>query len=190
MTAAPSPPSILEPDAGASPAGGPTLPALRRGPSAEDEAYDIRIARDGTWYYMGSPIGRMALVKLFATVLRRDEAGDYWLITPAERGRITVDDTPFVAVELTVEGVGEAQTLTFRSNLDHVVVAGPEHPILVEIDPASGQPHPTILIRQGLPARIGRAVFYQLVDLAEEQPDGQLMVRSQGVCFSLGSGAG
>src|SRR5688572_6204531 len=69
-----------------------------------DENYDIRIARDGTWFYHGSPIGRKSLVKLFASVLRRDDLGDYWLETPAERGRIRVDDAPFVAVELTVSG--------------------------------------------------------------------------------------
>ncbi len=85
----------------------PTLPRRKERPnSVDDEAYDIRIARDGTWLYHGSPIGRSALVKLFATVLRRDDAGGYWLITPAERGRIVVDDAPFVAIELRAEGEG------------------------------------------------------------------------------------
>ena len=90
-----------------------------------DEGYQIRIDRDGTWYYHGSPIRRMELVKLFSTVLRRDEAGDYWLVTPAERGRIQVDEVPFTAVGLTVRGEGDTQELIFRTNLDVEVTAGP-----------------------------------------------------------------
>src|SRR6202035_858787 len=89
-----------------------------RRPPTDCGDLDMRIARDGTWFYRGSPIGRLPLVKLFASVLRREADGDYWLVTPAERGRIRVDDVPFVAVELTADGEGRAQLLTFRTNMD------------------------------------------------------------------------
>ncbi len=159
-----------------------------------DEQYDMRIARDGTWFYHGSPIGRIALVKLFATVLRRDDAGDYWLITPAERGRITVEDVPFIAVELRAEGEGRDRTLSFRTNLDEWVTAGADHPIRVAHgeagDPELSQtPAPYILVRDRLEARIGRAVFYELVGLAEERrtPQGiELGVWSEQIFFPLG----
>ncbi|WP_225889828.1 DUF1285 domain-containing protein [Indioceanicola profundi] len=172
----------------------PSLGGARRasggpGPTAEDEAYEIRIARDGTWYYHGSPIGRIALCKLFSTVLRRDERGDYWLITPAERGRITVEDAPFVAVEVTADGEGQDQRLTFRTNLDHEVTAGPDHPIRVETDPGTGEPSPYVLVRDNLEARINRATFYHLVERGEEQagPEGtEFGVWSGGCFFPLG----
>jgi len=160
------------------------------GDDRPDEQYDMRIARDGTWFYHGSPIGRIALVKLFATVLRRDDAGDFWLITPAERGRITVEDVPFVAVEVQADGAGEAQTLSFRTNLDEWVTAGPDHPIRVDGGAElSDAPAPYILIRDRLEARIGRAVFYELVTLAEERhtPQGiELGVWSGQTFFPLG----
>lgn len=168
---------------------GNPVSTLPRMPTAEDEAYDIRIARDGTWYYQGSPIGRIGLVKLFSTVLRRDEAGEFWLITPAERGRIIVEDAPFVAVGLDVAGEGRGQVLTFRTNLDHVVEAGPDHPIRVETDPVTQEPSPYILIRDKLEARINRAVFYELVDRGEfRECEGQTEVGiwSKETFFPLG----
>jgi hypothetical protein len=164
------------------------------GDDRPDEAYDIRIARDGTWFYHGSPIGRIALVKLFSTVLKRDDAGDFWLITPAERGRITVDDAPFVAVEVQSKGDGDARSLSFRTNLDDWVTAGPDNPIRVvgggmgEAE-LSDAPAPYILVRDRLEARIGRAVFYELVELAEERqtPQGiELGVWSEQTFFPLG----
>lgn len=169
------------------------LAGARKGPTAADEAYDIRIARDGTWYYHGSPIGRPAMVKLFSTVLRRDEAGDFWLITPAERGRIVVEDAPFVAVAVEATGQGRDQTLVFRTNLDEQVTAGKEHPIRVSTDPATGAPNPYILIRgpetTPLEARINRAVFYELVERAEtvETERGvEIGLWSKGEFFPLG----
>jgi hypothetical protein len=160
-------------------------------PTAEDERYDIRIARDGTWYYHGSPIGRIELVKLFATVLRRDDAGDFWLVTPAERGRITVEDAPFVAVEVEAEGAGPDQRLRFRTNLDHQVTAGPDHPIRVKTDAETGEPRPYILVRDGLEALIARPVFYELVERAEERfgdgGESRLGIWSTGIFFDLGS---
>ncbi|MBI3453259.1 MAG: DUF1285 domain-containing protein [Rhodospirillales bacterium] len=159
------------------------------GPVCGDLA--IRIARDGTWFYHGSPIGRKPLVKLFASVLRRMPNGDYWLVTPAERGRIQVDDAPFTAVELTVAGTGPVQTLTFRTNLDHETVAGPGRPIRVVIHPDTGEPSPYVYVDEGLEALIVRAVFYQLVDLGvEERVDGaaRFGVWSAGAFFPLDGG--
>ncbi|HUC63192.1 MAG TPA: DUF1285 domain-containing protein [Alphaproteobacteria bacterium] len=162
---------------------------------------DMRIARDGNWHYRGSLIGRLALVKLFASVLRRDGAGDYWLVTPYERARIQVDDAPFTAVALVAEGAGRAQRLAFRTNLDEVAVAGPEHPIRVAENAATGEPSPYILVRAGrdgapgLEALIARPVYYQLADLGvEEDGDGAqgFGVWSEGAFFPLGrlDGAG
>jgi hypothetical protein len=130
------------------------------------------IKRDGTWLYRGSPIGRKELVCLFSSVLTRDAAGDYYLETPVERGRIQVEETPWVAVELTWGKCcqGRGQCLTFRTNVDQVVTAGPDHPIRVSHNALTEEPTPYVLIRQGdgapLEARIGRAVYYELVALA------------------------
>lgn len=151
---------------------------------------DMRIARDGTWHYMGSPIGRMPLVKLFASVLQRDDSGDFWLITPAEMCRIQVEDAPFTAVEMTIDAHGERQCLTFRTNIDEIVTAGPANPIRVEIDPDSGEPAPYIMIRGGLEALITRAVFYDLVEIAEMGDKGRggvLGVWSGGEFFEIGT---
>ena len=122
--------------------------------------------------------------------MRRDEEGDYWLITPAERGRIKVDDAPFVAVDLKIEGEGEDQRIGFRTNLDHEVTAGPDHPIRVEHDPLSDESTPYILISGRLEARISRAVFYELVQLAVERitPEGtELGLWSARTFFPLGT---
>lgn len=150
--------------------------------------FDLRIGRDGTWYYGGSPINRLPLVKLFASVLRREPDGSYWLVTPAERGRIAVDDAPFVAVELTVTVAGDRQQLIFRTNLDDIVTAGPDHPLRVVIG-VNGEPTPYILVQSGLEARLARAVFYEVVELGgEELVAGarQFGVWSDGVFFRLG----
>ncbi|MFQ5533934.1 MAG: DUF1285 domain-containing protein [Sphingomonadales bacterium] len=149
---------------------------------------DIRIGRDGTWYYMNSPIGRPALVKLFAGILRRD-GGDYFLVTPVEKLGITVDDAPFTAVEFEVEGKGERQVLRFRTNVGDVVEAGPDHPIRVNIDPRTGEPAPYLMVRDRLEALITRAVFYDLVALGVERTPGNrtiLGVFSGGSFFTIG----
>ena len=129
---------------------------------------EMRISRDGTWFYRGSPIGRPALVKLFASVLRREPDGRHWLVTPAERARIEVEDVPFLAVALTIEGEGRDQQLIFRTNLDDIVTAGPNNPLRVETA-TSGEPAPYILVRDDLEARLMRSVFYDLVELAREE---------------------
>ena len=130
---------------------------------------DIRIARDGTWYYLGSPIGRKRLVKLFSSVLRYDDDGRYYLVTPAEKIGIIVEDVPFVAVEMFSEGTGKDQVLSFRTHVDEYVVVDKEHPIRMAFDKSSGEPSPYVLVRSNLEALIVRSVFYDLVELASEQ---------------------
>ncbi|MGQ3072116.1 MAG: DUF1285 domain-containing protein [Ferrovibrionaceae bacterium] len=150
---------------------------------------DMRIARDGSWFYLGTPIGRREMVRLFSTVLRRDADGRYYLVTPVEKCGITVDDAPFVAVELLVEGQGPEQRLSFRTNVDDVVSAGPDHPLRVEVDPVTGAPAPYVHLRGRLEARVNRPVFYELVGLAEPDPDDPdgIGVWSGGTFFPLGS---
>lgn len=152
--------------------------------------FDIAIRRDGTWTYQGDPIRRKKLCQLFATVLQRDADGVYWLVTPGERGRITVEDAPFTAVECvgTVDDQGR-KTLSFRTNLDYWVTADADHPITVRENPETGEPAPYIEVRDSLPALILRPVFYDLVEQAQEMPgpDGvELMLESAGARFSLG----
>jgi len=151
---------------------------------------DMRIARDGTWFYEGTPIGRTALVKLFASVLRRDD-NDYFLVTPVEKVRIQVDDAPFLAVEMRAEGGEAAQTLHFRTNVDDWVTAGADHPLRFEPG-ASGGLKPYVHIRGQLWGLVGRAVFYDLVALgSERQIDGRGMfgVVSAGSFFPMAPAA-
>lgn len=151
------------------------------------------IRRDGSWLYRGSPINRKELVCLFASVLKREEDGGFILETPAERGRIEVEDAPFLAVELDWVGCGRDQRLTFRTNVDQLVTAGPDHPIRVAHDILTCEPTPYLRVRgtqrSPIEARICRAVYYELVALAEPGLwHGQLMlgVWSSGVFFPLG----
>ena len=160
----------------------------QRQPPVDHGDLDMRIARDGTWLYRGSPINRLPLVKLFASVLRRDADGGYSLVTPVERGRVTVEDAPFIAVGLERKGAGRTEDLIFRTNLDEIVTAGPDHPIRVDTG-ANGEPMPYLLVRPGLEARIGRPVFYELVEIADAARDAGetgLGVWSGGMFFSLG----
>lgn len=130
---------------------------------------DIRIARDGTWYYLGSPIGRMPLVKLFASVLRKDEDGRHYLVTPVEKIGITVEDAPLLAVEMAVEGEAQEQQLTLRTNLGDLVAVGEDHPLRFEKEPDSGGLKPYVHVRGRLEALFTRALMYQLADLMEER---------------------
>jgi uncharacterized protein len=132
----------------------------------------LKIARDGTWFYQGSPIGRKPLVKLFASVLRREDDGRYYLVTPVEKVSIEVEGLPYVAVEMRREGKGEAQRLTFVSNIDETAIAGPEHAIGFEPAPKAAFT-PFIVMRRGLKARLARPVYYELAGLAVEGPDGE-----------------
>ena len=152
---------------------------------------DFAIARDGTWSYRRSPIGRKALVRLFSTVLRREADGRYWLVTPVERCRVAVEDAPFVAVELSVTGRGEDedQVLRFRTNLDDWVEAGPQNPIRVDLGEDGATPRPYVRVRDGLEALIQRSVYYELVELGVERPqDGATLlgVWSHRTFFPLG----
>ncbi|MFN6977902.1 MAG: DUF1285 domain-containing protein [Gemmobacter sp.] len=125
---------------------------------------DMRIARDGTWFYQGTPIGRPGLVQLFSSILWR-EGDRYFLVTPGEKVGITVEDAPFVAIDFDVAGEGSAQTVTFHTHVGDTATAGPDHPIRCPRDPETGEPAPYVLIRRNLEARIDRKSFYRLVDL-------------------------
>ncbi|PYE83834.1 DUF1285 domain-containing protein [Pseudoroseicyclus aestuarii] len=144
---------------------------------------DMRIARDGTWFYNGTPIGREGLVRLFSGILKR-EGEDYFLVTPVEKVGLTVETAPFVATDITREGAA----LVFTTNVGERVTAGPEHPIRVERDPRTGEPEPFVLVRGGLEALIDRKSFYRLVDLGETAPhEGAdwFGVRSEGQFFPI-----
>ncbi len=144
---------------------------------------DMRIARDGTWFYLGTPIGRPELVRLFSTILRRD-GDDYFLVTPVEKVGITVDDAPFVAVDFEPEGDG----LAFVTNVGDRALAGPDHPIEVKRDPETGEPAPYILIRRNLWALIDRKSFYRLVErdeVAAHDGTDWFGVRSAGEFFPI-----
>jgi hypothetical protein len=149
---------------------------------------DIVIQRNGLWRHEGTPIGREALVRLFSTVLRKDPDG-FYLVTPVEKMRITVEDAPFVAVRVDRVRRPAGEALRFLTNVGDEVEAGPENAIRIEIDPKTGEPHPYLHVRRGLEALIARPVFYELVEMAEERPtaDGpRLEVSSNGVWFPMG----
>jgi hypothetical protein len=169
-------------------AAGRKLPPVEKWNPQHCGDIDIRIARDGTWFHNGTPIGRRELVRLFSTILRKDADG-YHLVTPVEKMRIVVDDAPFLAVLLRVEGEGREQRLVFTTNVGDETVAGPDNPIRVETDAKTEEPAPYVHVRRGLEAKIARAVFYQLADMAvpgEGGGEGPLGVWSDGVFFPLG----
>ncbi len=173
-------------------AGSDSSQAMAAIPRSECGDFDIRIARDGSWFYKNSPIGRPALVKLFASVLKRDAEGAYWLETPAERGRIVVDDAPFVAVEASFAGAGESQQLTLRTNLDALVPVDADHPLVMRGDLAD-EPRPYVMLDGGLEALIARSAFYALVERAVPRDvDGVRMLGlwSAGQFFVLGPDEG
>ncbi|MGH1482477.1 MAG: DUF1285 domain-containing protein [Geminicoccales bacterium] len=135
-----------------------------------ERSFDMRIDREGIWHHEGRPIARMPLVKLFASVLQRQSDETYWLVTPVERGRIEVEDVPFVIVELKTEGSGQSQMINVRSNLDEWVTIGPDHPLLLRRPPdalLTASPIPYVEIRTRLEGRLLRPVYYELADLCE-----------------------
>lgn len=144
---------------------------------------EMRIARDGTWFHQGSPIGRPAMVRLFSTILRREPDGRYVLVTPVEKLDIAVEDAPFVAVELKVEGEGPSMRLAFRLNTGDLVVAGPDHPLRIE--PRDDGPHPYLTVRGELDALVARSVYYELAQLALAEEGAVPGVWSQGSFFPL-----
>jgi hypothetical protein len=148
---------------------------------------DMRIATDGTWFYMKTPIGRPALVKLFASVLKR-EGDSYFLVTPVEKCGITVDDAPFLAVELNVEDSAEGRVLHFRTNVDDWVACGPQHALRFEPEAGTGGLKPYLHVRRDLWAKVTRALFFDLVEIGEEREvEGQAMfgVMSMGTFFAM-----
>jgi hypothetical protein len=148
----------------------------------------MKIRADGVWFYQGSPIGRLPLVKLFAGVLRKDADGKHYLVTPAEKVDVDVEDAPFLAVEMEVRGSGREQTLVFRTNVDDIVTVGPEHPLRFAVEAASQGLKPYILVRGRLEALVTRALYYDLVEMAvTENGDGtqRLGLWSGGTFFSM-----
>jgi hypothetical protein len=145
----------------------------------------MTIRSDGVWLYQGSPIGRMPLVKLFASVLRKDEDGKHYLVTPAERVDVAVEDAPFLAVEMEVRRGSREQQLIFRTNVDDIVEAGPEHPIRFAVDARSEGLKPYVLVRGRLEALVTRALYYDLVELAVTEPDLGLGLWSDGAFFAM-----
>jgi hypothetical protein len=149
----------------------------------------LEIRRDGTWFYQGSPIGRIALVKLFASILRKDDDGRTYLVTPAEKVDVAVEDAPFLAVELAVDGEGRAQQLTFRTNLDDVAAVDAEHPLRFEASGPDGGLKPYVVVRGRLEALATRAVYAELVELAAARDEGGDVVGvwSGGVWWAIAS---
>lgn len=149
----------------------------------------MRILADGTWLHEGSPIGRPSMVRLFSTVLRREEDGSHVLVTPVEKLSITVEDAPFIAVEVKSEGEGKTRRLAFRTNVGDLVVAGADHPLVLE-DRGHG-PRLYLRVRGGLDALVGRPAYYELANLAideEEGPGSDIGLWSDGQFFPLGTG--
>ena len=168
--------------------GGRGLPPVERWNPPFCGDIDMEIRADGTWFYLGTPIGRAPLVRLFSTVLRRDEDGKTYLVTPVEKVGIRVADAPFLAVEMNVSGEGAARVLTFRTNVGDVVEAGPEHPLRFVIAGENSELKPYLLVRGRLEALVSRAVMYDLVELGETVLiDGVPMfaVRSGGMVFPV-----
>jgi hypothetical protein len=149
---------------------------------------DMEIRADGTWFYLGTPIGRMPLVQLFSTVLHKDADGRTYLVTPVEKVGIRVADAPFIAVELNVSGAGDNQAITFRTNVGDVVEAGPEHPLRFADEPGTGGLKPYLHVRGRLEALVARPVMYELVEHGEEieiQGKQMFVVRSRGQIYPI-----
>lgn len=144
---------------------------------------DMRIASDGTWYYMNSPIGRKPLYVLFSRVLRKDEH-QYFLVTPVEKCGIRVDDAPFVAIRMDVKGRGKGQIITFETNVDDKVTAGNDHPLRFETETGTGGLKPYLLVRANLEALVSRALFYDLASLGTTEGE-WYGVWSSGVFFPM-----
>lgn len=170
-------------------AGHGRLPPVERWNPAHCGTIDIRIDRDGGWHYLGTPIRRAPLVRLFSTVLRREPDGSYVLVTPGEKLTIRVEDVPFLAVEMIAEGEGPARRLTFRTNLGDIAVADADHPLRFP-DAADGGFMPYLTVRGGLEARLTRALAVDLAAFVEEDAAGRAGVWSGGVLHALPDGAG
>jgi len=165
------------------------LPPVERWEPEYCGEMDMVIRRDGSWWHEGTRIGREKLIRLFSRILRKDEDGETYLVTPVEKIRIEVEAAPFLAVRVDAEGEGEAQKIAFLTNMDDAVILGPDHRLRVETSP-DGEPDPYVHVRGRLEALITRAAFYDLAELAVEGEDGDgrpvMGVWSRGVFFPLG----
>jgi hypothetical protein len=159
------------------------LPPVERWNPTHCGDSEMRIARDGTWFHQGSPIGRQAMVRLFSTILRREADGSYVLVTPVEKLDIAVEDAPFIAVEMKVEGHGRESRLAFRLNTGDLVTAGPEHGLRFE--EREDGPRPYLHVRGGLEALVARPVYYELATMALAGDDLPPGVWSNGAFFAL-----
>jgi len=149
------------------------------------QEFDIRIAADGSWYHEGGLIARPALVKLFASVLRREPDDSYWLVTPVERGRIDVDDVPFIVIAAECEGDGRDQMIRLWTNVEDEFILDSDHPLVMRPSPDGDDLRPYVTVRPGLEARLARPVFYELAARAVEGPAGRSGVWSASAFFSL-----
>ena len=161
----------------------PSRPVERWNPPFCGEI-DMRIAADGTWFYRGSPIGRDALVRLFASILRREPDGRHVLVTPVEKVGIVVEDAPFMAVEVASDGEGAERVLTFRTNVGDIIAAGPDHPLRFQTESGTNGLKPYVLVRGALEALATRALQSELVALAGEHR-GRLGLWSGGAFFAF-----
>ncbi|MCL4765749.1 MAG: DUF1285 domain-containing protein [Hyphomicrobiaceae bacterium] len=172
-------------------AGSERLPPVERWDPPYCGDIGMRIRADGTWLYQNSPIGRKALVKLFSRILRRDADGRTYLVTPVEKVDVTVDDAPFLAVEMQFENRGPGQQLVFRTNVDDIVRCGPDHPLRFARQAGSDGLKPYVLVRGRLEALLTRALYYDLVELAEpvaREGDQGLGIWSGGALFPIQAG--
>lgn len=163
------------------------LPPVERWNPTHCGDSEMRIARDGTWFHQGSPIGRQAMVRLFSTILRRESDGSYVLVTPVEKLDIEVEDAPFIAVEMKAEGSGRGSKLAFRLNTGDLVTAGPDFPLRFVTDPAdeADGPRPYLTVRGGMEALVARSVYYDLVERAIAAGDTPPGLWSDGAFFAL-----
>ena len=148
---------------------------------------EMRIARDGTWYHQGHPIGREAMVRLFATVLRREPDGSHVLVTPVEKLSILVEGTAFRALTMTMEGTGEARRIAFALDSGDAVIAGPDHPLTVVATPEG--PSPRLAVRHGLEAELARPLYYELAEIALAEGHDPPGIWSDGQFFAMAGGA-
>lgn len=170
---------------------GTSLPPIEKWNPDLSGDIDIRVARDGNWYHQGELIQREAIVRLFSTILRREDDGEYYLVTPVEKWRIRVEDTPLLAHSLEVAGSGEEQVLAVTTNVGERLLIGPDHPLEVGTYDSDGTPRPVVHVRRGLEARLVTTAYYELADLLVETPssgDGILGLWSSGEFFPVGNG--
>ncbi|HEY3698387.1 MAG TPA: DUF1285 domain-containing protein [Spongiibacteraceae bacterium] len=160
----------------------PRKPPLEKWHPVLSGAIDIHIDGRGDWYHDGSPIKRQSLINLFASILRREDDGDYYLVTPVEKWRIRVDDTPLLAVDMEIVEPGKKQRIIFRLNTDELVLLNNAHRL--QIENAMDQPHPVLELERGLSARLTTAVFYRLVDAAQQRGE-EIGICSEGEWFSI-----